>query len=56
MFRGVDLIRLIYFMCSTLVLPHGFKNDVACLFRLMAERPTDVTSVARLFRLMAKND
>ena len=31
-----------------------YKNDVTCLFRLMAERTTDVTSVARLFRLMAE--
>ena len=53
MFRDVDLIRLVYFMCSTLVSPHDFKNDVACMFRLMAERTTDVTSVPRLFRLIA---
>ena len=39
MFRDVDLIRLVYFICSTLVSVHGLKNEVyscvASLFRFM---------------------
>ena len=50
MFRDVDLIRLVYFICSTLVSVHGLKNEIySCvvrLFRLMAKRMTNITCVA----------
>ena len=53
--RVLNDLKNDFFMCSGVVSPHGLKND-ECYMRsalVSRQRTTNVTCVARLFRVMA---